>query len=88
MANAVATAAPAVRKSEQLRMLSHDHHPHPGGDGSTLTLHANSPVKARTRLTMNAPVVSLALGRADREFRLARTDAAACKAMDSVLKGP
>lgn len=59
-----------------------------GGDGSTLTLHANSPVKARTRLTMNAPVVSLALGRADREFRLARTDAAACKAMDSVLKGP
>ena len=59
-----------------------------GGDGGALTLHAGSPVKARTRLDMNARVTSLKLGNEDREFRLARTDAAACRAMDRVLKGP
>lgn len=59
-----------------------------GGDGSTLTLHADSPVKARARLDMNARAIDLKLGAQDREFRLARTDQAACSAMDKVLKGP
>jgi hypothetical protein len=59
-----------------------------GGDGGSLTLHADSPVKARARLDMKARVVDLKLGAEDREFRLARTNRAACSAMEKVLKGP
>ena len=59
-----------------------------GGDGSSLTLHADSPVKARTSLNMKARVTDLALSAQDRAFRLARTERAACSAMDKVLKGP
>ena len=58
-----------------------------GGDGSTLTLHADSPVKARTKLDMNTRAIGLKLGSEDRQFHLTRTDQAACKAMDAKLKG-
>jgi hypothetical protein len=59
-----------------------------GGDGGSLTLHADSPAKARMKLDMKARAINLELGAEDREFRLARTDRAACSAMDKVLKGP
>jgi hypothetical protein len=58
-----------------------------GGDGSTLTLLADSPMKARLKPDMKGRVIDLKLGAADREFRLARADAAACRAMDRGLKG-
>jgi hypothetical protein len=58
-----------------------------GSDGGTLTLHADDAVKARLKPDTKARVVDLKLGIEDREFRLARTDSAACRAMEGGLKG-
>jgi hypothetical protein len=59
-----------------------------GGDAGTLSLHTDDSAKARRRLSMKDTVIDLKFGTDDREFRLARTDDAACRAMDKVLKGP
>jgi len=60
----------------------------PAADGRALTLHVQSPTTARTGLRGKASAYNFKLGRDDLEFRLTRTDRAACQAMDAGLDGP
>jgi hypothetical protein len=58
----------------------------PAPDGSTLMLYAQSPITSRAGLAGKARAYNTKLGAQDREFRLTRTDRAACRAMDAALK--
>jgi hypothetical protein len=60
----------------------------PAADGSSLVLHAQSPITARAGLDGKASAYNLKLGRDDREFFLARTDPAACRTMEQGLEPP
>jgi hypothetical protein len=59
----------------------------PAADGTSVVLHVDPPVQARPSLDKDAKVFTLNLGRADRAFRLTRTDPAACRAMEQALEG-
>ena len=60
----------------------------PATDGRSLVLYLQSPITARAGLSGKATAYNVKLGREDREFRLARTDSAACKAMEEGLERP
>jgi hypothetical protein len=60
----------------------------PAADGRSLMLYLQSPITARAGLSGKATAYNFKLGREDREFRLARTDAAACKAMEQGSERP
>ena len=55
----------------------------PARDGSTLMLYAQSPITSRAGLAGKASAYNTKLGAQDREFRLTRTDGAACREMDA-----
>lgn len=60
----------------------------PAADGQSLTLYIDDPVVVQDGLAKDDRALSFKLGRADRQFKLTRTDAALCKPMDNGLELP
>ena len=60
----------------------------PAPDAKSLTLFLDTPVSAQRGLDADAELFDLELGPQDRAFKLMRTSADVCNAMDKVLRAP